>query len=396
MNKRLPAAIGTLTIFILVAGYVTYINLIGDKSTNTDADVSLFRETEEADTVFLLIDGQKVQEISIASSTLADNANEFLNPGIRKSKFHTDLDVNFDGYKDVGVLNSIGYGGVNMFYGFYIYNPESQRLEMNEVLKSISNPEVDVDKKTVLSNARSAGVWYLTKYIYNNGEYDVEIVDYAANVEGEYMKDFASIIITRLDVNKIGLAGNAIWVGLNEGQVNSGIVNGPAWMVDESKGFYSDGYCNIELTFSENKLVAKDNNQCGGLNVSFTGEYLKVPKYVTQARCNMQDVNIEPPAGSDVVVREVFWSPSLDTCLSVHTSLADNPSDWVDKNKGEYEGTPIALLFYLTDVNSASSQASAIEFESYYDKTLQEYLKKPNDTEAWSSDFSTKIEKYRS
>ena len=46
--------------------------------------------------------------------------------------------------------------------------------------------------------------------------------------------------------------------------------------MDKNKGVYSDqNGCKVDLNFSGGKLIAKDNNSCGGLNVSFSGEYIK-------------------------------------------------------------------------------------------------------------------------
>lgn len=45
--------------------------------------------------------------------------------------------------------------------------------------------------------------------------------------------------------------------------------------VKGEKGFYKDEYCQVEIQFANKKLLVKDNDQCGGLGVTFTGEYIK-------------------------------------------------------------------------------------------------------------------------
>jgi hypothetical protein len=76
----------------------------------------------------------------------------------------TDLDVSFDSHNDLGVLVGDGYGGVNLFYDFYIYNPVNKKFEQNETLSNIGWPKVDLEKKQVISSYRSGPRWYTNPF----------------------------------------------------------------------------------------------------------------------------------------------------------------------------------------------------------------------------------------
>lgn len=65
------------------------------------------------------------------------------------------MDVDFDGYQDVGVLDGVGYGGVNYFWSFYRADAERGFVQIG----TIANPERDDVMGTVLSSSRSGPTW---------------------------------------------------------------------------------------------------------------------------------------------------------------------------------------------------------------------------------------------
>jgi hypothetical protein len=108
---------------------------------------------------------------SISKFVLSTDAVKALTvvPDVRR--FITDLDVNFDGYNDVGVFTSTGYAGVNNYYDFSIYNPKTSAFEKSSVLVEISNPTVDATKKQVTSNQRSGPQWYADTFQFNGSTF---------------------------------------------------------------------------------------------------------------------------------------------------------------------------------------------------------------------------------
>jgi hypothetical protein len=81
-----------------------------------------------------------------------------------------------------------------------------------------------------------------------------------------------------LDVVRVGgdvyrVTGFATWHGAG-GMVNTGDVDGEVTMTD-GRATYRDGDCEMSLTFGAGRLVAEDNLKCGGLNVTFSGEYAR-------------------------------------------------------------------------------------------------------------------------
>lgn len=109
--------------------------------------------------------------ISLANFTLDTDATNALSVTPDIQRFITDLDVNFDGYNDVGVFTITGYGGVNNYYDFYIYNPQTEKFLKSSTLTEISNPSVEIDKKQVISSYRSGPEWYKDTYQFNGSTY---------------------------------------------------------------------------------------------------------------------------------------------------------------------------------------------------------------------------------
>lgn len=80
-------------------------------------------------------------------------------------------DFDFDGFNDVGIPNSIGYGGVNIFYEIQRYNPKTKRLELlNGKDFEVSNPGFDPKNKVLFSSARSGPAWYGTQFKFLGGK----------------------------------------------------------------------------------------------------------------------------------------------------------------------------------------------------------------------------------
>ncbi|GAB5509967.1 MAG: hypothetical protein Rhims3KO_13680 [Hyphomicrobiales bacterium] len=65
------------------------------------------------------------------------------------------MDVDFDGYQDVGVLDGVGYGGVNYFWSFHRADAQRGFVPMG----TIANPQRDDIMGTILSDSRSGPNW---------------------------------------------------------------------------------------------------------------------------------------------------------------------------------------------------------------------------------------------
>jgi hypothetical protein len=91
-------------------------------------------------------------------------------------------DFNFDGFTDIGIPTGIGYGGVNYFYDFYIYDRSSQRfkslLSPDPDSGGWCNPQLEQKSKTIFTSCKSGPQWYSQNYrfyrakpyVYQSGE----------------------------------------------------------------------------------------------------------------------------------------------------------------------------------------------------------------------------------
>lgn len=78
-------------------------------------------------------------------------------------------DINFDGYNDLSVLSSSGYMGVNLFYTYYLFSPETKTF--NETKLSICNPRFEPEEKAMYSSCKDGPTYLTTIYKFNGKEY---------------------------------------------------------------------------------------------------------------------------------------------------------------------------------------------------------------------------------
>lgn len=106
--------------------------------------------------------------------------------------------------------------------------------------------------------------------------------DPAANWNGVYQRhrngrpdpNTANLVVVGLNGGRLLLSGNAIWLGANaaKGQVNVGAIDGVASVRGGNATFDGDG-CHAELALKAQVLTVVRDADCGGLNVSFAGDY---------------------------------------------------------------------------------------------------------------------------
>ena len=89
------------------------------------------------------------------------------------------MDVDFDGYLDVGVLDGVGYGGVNVFWTFF--RADAERLFVP--VGTVSNPERDDIMGTIVSSSRSGPFWTRDVYRSEGGALDLQ---FSRTMRGEY------------------------------------------------------------------------------------------------------------------------------------------------------------------------------------------------------------------
>lgn len=105
-----------------------------------------------------------------------------------------------------------------------------------------------------------------SKYRSISGEYDLSSGPRAADMN-----------IRELKNRMIQVTGSAVWVGnLPNRNVNTGKLDG-SFPLKGNKVYYNKDGCRLTITFHHNALtISNDNSGCGGMNVTFNGEYRKV------------------------------------------------------------------------------------------------------------------------
>ena len=84
------------------------------------------------------------------------------------------VDVNFDGYKDVIVLNDFSGAHANTWYDCWLWDTETASFAASESFAQICNPAIDPEKKCIYSTGGSgAAFWGGSIYKFMDGEFVV-------------------------------------------------------------------------------------------------------------------------------------------------------------------------------------------------------------------------------
>lgn len=115
--------------------------------------------------------------------------------------------------------------------------------------------------KNVAGSQDPAARWHGHYVRYTNGRKDI---------------DPASLTLIGLSGNRVFASGNALWEGPNaaNGQVHTGEINGIGQLKGGKAVFDLDG-CSATLALKTQGLVVENESGCGGMNVSFIGDYRK-------------------------------------------------------------------------------------------------------------------------
>lgn len=102
-----------------------------------------------------------------------------------------------------------------------------------------------------------------------NGEYE-------RYQNGKKDTDTATLTIIGLTDNRIYASGSAIWRGENAaiGQINTGELE-DIGAIKAGKAIVDGNGCSATLAIKGNELIVEEESGCGGLNVSFVGNYKK-------------------------------------------------------------------------------------------------------------------------
>lgn len=197
--KKILITTGLLLLLIIATYYIFKQNkiVLEDFSISEELSEKSFPQAifKEVGNSISLLNGFTLQgeEDIVQTVTLSDDAIESMRLVPSIQKFITNLDVNFDGYNDLGVLVSTGYAGVNNFYDFYIFDEVDNKLIKNKDLVNISNPSTDIlarVNQVVISTYRSGPMWYSDLYFYHGGDEDAYTKEIAVepnpNMEFQY------------------------------------------------------------------------------------------------------------------------------------------------------------------------------------------------------------------
>lgn len=94
---------------------------------------------------------------------------------------------------------------------------------------------------------------------------------------GKVDSDKSTISILGMVSGRLNIKGDAIWIGQNAGQVNTGEMRGVASvsLIGREAQFDMDG-CEAKFLLSGDALTVANESGCGGMNVSFNGSYRRI------------------------------------------------------------------------------------------------------------------------
>jgi len=186
--------------------------------------------------------------------------------------------------------------------GSYVYESVGQKLRLNGTVDE-DEFELNESDERGTQTGKFAGKFVTDDWIegtWSSGKKELPFTAFATGgkrvptsdptdkISGEYQriyqsrpdKDTSVLDIWRLQDGRVRVLGNSTWVGnAKTGNVNVGAIDG-VYDLKGSSVFVTDGDedddCHFTITFAANALtVTKDNLKCGGLNVSFNGQYRK-------------------------------------------------------------------------------------------------------------------------
>ncbi len=150
-------------------------------------------------------------------------------------------DVNFDGYKDMIILNNFSGAHGNTWYDCWLWNPETSSFVKSESFADICNPALDPKKKCIYSTGGSGASnqeWDIYQFI--DGEFVVtNSLSYTETNEGRYHFIEQKLVngkmkIIRDDVIQAGSFDDALSA--------AGYINDELWQLDNPRWYGLGGH----------------------------------------------------------------------------------------------------------------------------------------------------------
>ena len=150
------------------------------------------------------------------------------------------VDVNFDGYKDVIILNSFSGAHSNSWYDCWLWNPEMSSFVESESFEDICNPALDKEKKSIYSTGGSGASnrgWNIYQFI--EGEFVVtNSLYYTETSKGYYFEEQKFVNGEMKNVRE-----DVIQVdNFNDALSAAGYINDNLWKLDNPRWYGIGGH----------------------------------------------------------------------------------------------------------------------------------------------------------
>jgi hypothetical protein len=101
------------------------------------------------------------------SEQMLDQFESFLPEGSEVDALYVE-DVNFDGYADLRIMKYLP-GGANVPYLFWLYDKNAKKFVEAKEFEVVLSPQVDSEKKELISRQRVSAAEYVTEYFKPEG-----------------------------------------------------------------------------------------------------------------------------------------------------------------------------------------------------------------------------------
>ncbi len=155
---------------LLIIGGATALSLRTVDLSQTPPPPSFaFQFNEKDASIHILKDGKETQKIPLSEEIIS--AVQSWSYPEKILLIDKKEDINFDGSPDIAVLVGTGYMGLNLFYDYYVSNPETGMYVQDPVLTHLGNPEFYPEKREIFTSFKSGTDQRLQTYVWKNNGY---------------------------------------------------------------------------------------------------------------------------------------------------------------------------------------------------------------------------------